>query len=236
MKYVQASKSLLIDTERWAFVGVPNRTKPANIDVPFYLWSYPESSKHFEVFDVHEKPCVFSMTSQVRLNELTVKFHQAHNKACVQFQDGNRWHKISLKSSLWSKWDPKNGNLPSGVNYKIAVGDEEKEYRSTFLTFEEACLRFWPLSGMDIRHPLGNEIDNFCLGIPERKFEIMYKGKLLSGQRRVLLCGHWGILLSDDFKFDTMVLFSGVDSTRITIDSIVYTVNCKDVKASVLWR
>lgn len=233
MSYFQANKKWLIDRKSWQLVGVEDRVKPAVIDTPFYLWNFAESSRHFVAYGLSGETCQFKKTSQVRLNNLVVKFHQGHRKCCVQFMERGVWRKIEVRSSYWTQYHIQNGNVPAGGEYKIIYDGEERNFRTNFNT---GNVRFFDVGDLDVRQFLDSSLDRICLGIHHLPFEIYYRDKKLSGKSYVLLCGHWGILLSDTFEFDSLALFAGVMPGTIWVDKFAYTVNPYVVKVSFLNR
>lgn len=238
MRYLQADKCHLLNLETFEFLFLEERVKPALVDVPYWFWNYNESSRHFVLSDRNKPPCELKKTSQVRLNNLVMKSHRGYAKVCVQFLDEktNAFRKIELYSAPRSgPWVKDKGQTVVGVDFTIAEGDLPE--MKTYCLFSDQVpgdIRFRPLRGLDNREILGSKNEELSLGLRYEPFEVIYKSRKLHGKSYALICGYWGILLSDDMKFDSLVAFEGVSEQTLYVNRFLCTVNPYVVKILTL--
>lgn len=127
----------------------------------------------------------------------------------------------------------RNGKLQD-IYYSYSI--DRKSYGTSFVLDPEVWPHFNRVPGLAKMPPQIPCPDEFYYGISERQYDILYKGHKLNGRSYAMLFGTWGILLSDDLKFDSFALFRGVSHEQLIVEQFVFTVNPYVVKAMTLYR
>lgn len=237
MRYLQADKEWLLSLDSYEFVRIQDRIKPAEVLVPFYLWDFPESMRHFYVPKVGAEPCVFQNCNQVALNKLTFTFESGMKSVVFAFYDilKKDWSCVRLRSNITlSTYTPSIGQQLTGVEYDIKFDDVAKAVQCKFTRPVKTSVRFHPVDLLDNREVLGMCDDMFSYGVLHIPYRVVYRGRELSGKSYAMLCGYWAVLLDDTMAFDSFVFLNGVSGNVLFIEKFVYTVNSYVVKMRTL--
>lgn len=215
-----------------------SKIKPFNVlNVPFYGWSFAKAldrlyhlvmSHHVNTvglqdweiqfpedvylgkpvwYDNHE--VVIRYPYKGGTNELKLEYHPVH----IQPRQ-NVFHRLGDCFDI-----TENGVTKSHqVVYSSFVS---KYYTIIDGLFEAASLSNSPYGG-------------FYVGLRNRPYRLIYKGKDLNKEMLAYLYGCWAILLNDDYTFNTLVLLHGATDEELDIAKLWCTSDWRMTKTAVM--
>lgn len=221
--YLQVTNKHLLDYKTWKFIYKGKAVKPFEVEVPFYLWDFKETTEHRVAFS---KPISrFTKVYSIHLKDLMIHFQLYGYKMLVEIKfvdpKSGSWRTMTLRvePELNEVINPVTEYLCNRVDYQLHTGDgvisHHTRFGSSFHTIEG-------LGNKDM-YPIQN--NSFGYGLKEKQFNVEYQGRKLGGKSYVYICGSWGILLSDDFSFDSLVLFTGLVNGTVGVERVLYTIN-----------
>ena len=230
MRYVQAcyGEKCLIDTETWKFMAQTRESLLSGIDVPFYMWNFDGKPIHKHVID-GKVLGVFNEIWTMPLNGFRVVFKSSGYKAAVlKFDDGSE---IGIQCSIMSQSTTYGVQL-LGSEFTLEI---DRDLKPVLIQFEKPLWmapNFGRVQGLVSKDISG--VDRMSFGVKPNKYFIRYRNRRLIENRCAFLAGPWAVILTDDLKFDSLVLLNGVTTAVLDIASIGYTVNPAVVKAKTL--
>lgn len=236
-KYLQTSNRHYLDTETWKIIKQGQLVKPFEMVVPFWYWHFKEATERCvrgmpKIIDGKPKIPVslFRKQHTVELNDLSVQFGDDFTHVLIKFFNvkRDRLSSIELATKLRWKWLPhlSTRSFLGGVDYKCVLDDEtpakiETKFYQTLLSAPNFC----SIPNLSLDEKNSDEREMLYYGILPWQMDVKYKETWLNGQSWALLCGTWAILLSDDFKFDSLVALSGATCTTLVAERFLFTVN-----------
>lgn len=199
------------------------------------LLGYPSSIKYSESL-------IWNRT--VRLNDLTIYFSNfelrsgtpvyAWHQATMMFHNPktNKPEKLVLSADPSFLYRSYLGDAKElgKVSYEFNVGDKDFYYITEFSKTPQNKVYFRFIDGLGkMRDSSQTTPDIFSFGLSPLLHKVKYAGNLLNGSSYMFVCGTWGILLDDEFRFDSLAILSRIHvrPTMIvtTVDKFLYTVN-----------
>lgn len=230
---MQADKSHYVDMDTFKFVTAPERVKPFNVDVPWYLWAKQSSRQHYIPHPELNSSSILSMVHKFDLKDMTIHFKRTYRDASMMFWDKIKHCLVDLSIQCGPCLINQGTQFTNitGVDYHILVDYVGSAYHTEIPIQGRPFSLVSDLSHNAIPNYGGNE---FCMGLRPNPYEVRYKGRVLNGESLALLCGVWAVLLDDDLSFDTLVLLEGVDYDRLFVSAFPYTTNPYILKVKTL--
>ena len=238
--YTQASSQYLLDRSTWNFVPYDNMARPCEVDIPGYLWWFPKELGNKVANEkgamLAEQRSMLTKRQTVKLNRLDIKMMRNDSLVTVDYFDlkSARFVKIIVDycySLANKKHQGQNVKSVIGINYHISVNEKERsEFTQTDPYYMREC-EFRYVSYLGHKEVGGQRLS---FGLSNQPYSVVFKGKILDGHSYAWLCGTWGILLGDDFTFDSLILLKGVESHALFVDKVIHTVNPYVVKVMML--
>lgn len=207
------------------------------LHVPWYFWrQWCDQEEHVNaVYKKHKngRYSVKQHNNTVRCNNLSIQFEQGYRLAFIKFFNKSKgvWMNIemcvtpTLIGMINRMGHPVRDLF--GMKYRVAIDGTVKEYDTEFYKRVDVLNDFCSV------YHLGSYTECsrlFNYGILHDKYDASYNGKMFFGWRYALLSGPWGILLSDSFEFDSLVILKSCRNNTLEIDKFVYTVNPQVLK------
>lgn len=237
MSYLMCSHNHMIDLETFKMVNCfGQRLTDEDVKVPFFMWWYYNS--------LHNLKRSYLM----ELNGFSVNFRESYRtsrhfftrnqKAVITLQDKVRGEEVVLELVLhpsvrWPRDGRMKGRLNKDMKYEFTKDGNTQEIHSRLENNQSLFVPIQGLPKVDIRY---HTEDTFSYGILPTQYTVMYRHKQLGGSCYALLCGPWGILLDDDFSFDSLVLLNGASQSILIVDRFLYTTNTYVIKFVTLQR
>lgn len=216
MRYLQADENSVIDYNTWKFKLISQLNSEDEIDVPYYLWSRGNGPA------LRTEHGTFGCISRIRLNRLSIDFNLSPQKVTVMLDNGQRIFDVSCKPITVAKAvRGRDYSVLAGIDFYARSGGQTFQ---DYISYDIDGHNFDRIPGLGTISRTNYFDDTLCYGIRSIPWAVNYKCKLLSGESLAILLGAWGILLTDDLKFDSMFLLKGV-TDRLIVNSFVYTVN-----------
>lgn len=245
MVFYQACKEYLIHPRTFEFVKSVDEMTVDTVKVPQYLWSHGDKLVFTEHWGRAEK------SLDLELNNLRVDFmeHGSFFFADITTRDeaADKRLVFNLMCSLdvdtsyttftASHVAPTRTRVDSlrGIDYQLRTnGEEVKIWRHEYNKYEQVECQFEtiPEHGKTDVSTIG--VNSFSMGLSNNQWRVRYHGKTLNGECYAFVGGPWGILLSDDLKFDSLVYLSAVGNGTLVVEKVLYTVNPYIVKIMTL--
>lgn len=228
MAYLQAERDYLIDTSTYKFVPVAERNRNEDVGVIDHLWNAVNLWKSYYISESSADKHL-RRVNILELNDTTFIYGRNYSSGRVRFFDPIQKDEMLIEINLSVEL---NSGYMSGVNYVIRTNGQPKPYRTRIMT-PSVTPQF-----NQIKRLATEEVDYefFSFGLLADQFEIVYRGKTLSGKSYACLSGPWGILLDDSLRFDSLVLLERVVAGALFVDQFVYTVNPYVMRAKVLYK
>lgn len=231
--YLKACKTKLIDLDTFKFINFEDRVRPSQIMVLPFHWFYGRNSSH----RVPNSGCLMNKTEAFWLNNVEVVLSYGWRKADIRFPDPKTGKKHRMDVFCLVRAIRQGHTRPSGVDYTIRLDDTLQKIETPFDDSHRADSKFSPVVELDnVGIAKLSMFEELYFGVSPNQFEIIYRGKKLSGTSYALLMGTYAILLSDKLEFDSLVLLSAVETGKLTVDNIVYSVNPYLVKIKTLMK
>ena len=222
--YQKASATHLIDLDTYQFVEFHHRNRPAFIYCPFFLWHYGDKDRA----RISEFNDTVQKYNTIQLNNLTVQISMGWRHADIHFEDVRRNvpHKIVMNCLVKNAMF-RGINQPIGAVYVADVdGGKKSSYEMSFGRVHQSDVKFDIVQDLDnVGVPKFTYNEALSFGISQEQYHVFYKGNHLNGKSYALVCGTWGILLSDHLEFDSLVYFEGVKTGQLDVEHFAYTVN-----------
>lgn len=245
MIFYQACKGWLIHPKTFEFVKSVDEITVDTVKVPPYLWSHGDKLVFTEHWGRAER------VLELELNNLRVDFmeHGSFFFADITTRDEAAGKRLTfnLMCSLdvdtqYTAFTTPNASpirkrLDSlrGIDYQLVMNDSPAKVSShKYGQYEQLECQFEtiPEHGKTDVSTIG--LNDFSIGLSNHQWRVSYHGKMLNGSCYALVCGPWGIILSDDLKFDSLVYLSAVGNGTLVVEKIMYTVNSYIVKIRTL--
>lgn len=228
--YLQACYKNLIDVETWKMIGQAERETPYDVQVPFYLWSFPELSVHKYVDGYHRR------TYTIELNDLSVKFRGSYMQAFVTFIDtvDNQVREIKITTDIETiSHATMTGHIDRtyGADYEIEGIAGISHIRTDF-----HGVAFNQMPGLGVNDIPKYANADFSYGIHNLPYTIYRGDSQLRTNHYALLCGSWAVILHDDFTFCALVLLEAAMPRKLYIHKVLYTSDRTFVKEFTLAR
>lgn len=120
------------------------------------------------------------------------------------------------------------------VSYLVHMDGEMHTYFSRFVPLHPGAKPFNRIRGLGARNTLAAKNFICSLGLAKDKYTMLFRGKKLSRQSYIFLLGTYGLVLDDDFNYDSLVFLRSANSGVVDIDRIVHTVSTYMTKIIVL--
>lgn len=231
--YLKACKSKLIDLDTYKFINFESRVRPAQINVLPFHWFYGKNSSH----RVPNSGCLMTKTEAFWLNKMDVILSYGWRKADIRFPDPKTGKKHRMDVFCLVRAIRPGYVRPSGVEYTIRLDDSLQKITTEFGDEHATQSRFLTVAELDnVGVAKLSIMEELSFGVSPNQFEIYYRGKKLNGTSYALLMGTYAVLLSDKLEFDSLVLLSAVETGKMTVDNIVYSVNPYLIKIKTLMK
>lgn len=229
-RYLQACYKNLIDLDTWKMIGQAERAVPYEIQVPFYLWTYPELSGH----KYADGMCL--RTHTIELNDLSVKFRGHYMQAVVTFIDTAEGcvREIKINTDIETvRHATLTGHIERtyGVDYVIDGITGVSNIRTDF-----HGIAFSQMPGLGVIDIPKYANADFSYGIYNLPYTIYRGDSQLRTNRYVLLCGSWAVVLHDDFTFCALVLLEAAMPRKLYLHKVLYSTDRTFIKELMLAR
>lgn len=246
MEFIQTDFSHAVNLETGKFMRFNDCFKYAKstIFIPTFLWSFNSKEDVIdssEVYSLGDARCrahcklvreyVFHLPDfEVRIdppNKSWTKYERAEVSVCsvrpMKF--------FGIGVDKWCR-DLKAGEY--GAGFIIENGGKSSTYSCHYGDVAWTGKPFHQIRDLAYTTPfkLGNSDtmktrDAYvaAYGLPCKQYDVYFRGRKIAGTSYVFLFGPWGILLSDDLKFDSLVIFRGSKLGAVDIDKVLFTVN-----------
>lgn len=235
MGYLLASQKSFINTDTWKFEGVAGKVPDAPVDVPFFLWKYGREQEHVATFPVKgplgmqlHKKVTYKLRYVIQLNGVIIRFLQNSISDCeIQYRSkrsgADGFIKIGVQPHVSITHGPRGHTREhlAGVGFNIKVNGQSMQ-RSVKCDIDTGP--YSPVVDFGRTSFLNLKDAPLACGLRNKQYTIMYKNRDI-GKSYVLVCGPWGIILDNDFKFDAFVTLKAIGVERIFIDEFLATDN-----------
>lgn len=218
-RYMQCSVSHMLNLQTFKLESLGVRPEDSFLYVPKAYWRKNSVKPGAKI------------AHTLRLNDMTVKLSTdtIYSRGDIWFYDERRKVKTNIV-------------LGCGVQYTIGAGCREPY--AVHYNIVDSKKRMVAQTRIDGGNPFGcmkdlmavpfNGADCFLYGLSDKQMSVSYRGEQLGGESYVLFCGPWGILLDDEFRFDSLALFAGYSEGCVNVDKFMYTVNKYVMKIMML--
>lgn len=215
-KYLQASNEYLIDRKTWKFVKSKDAIEPKEVLVPSFLWGLGE--KKWLAYNWG----IVKEADWIRLHNLRIKLFIGGAKIAFADKTIGKTRAIDMSELV-------HLNAPK-VTFGWMMDDLFRRHIVHYNEFDS----YGAVPGLYVRQLHGQSRFRCSSGISHEKYSITYRHNVLDLRCYAFLCGTWGILLTDDLQFDSLVAINRSSLGYLCIDKVMYSVNPLLVKASVL--
>lgn len=231
MEYIQASLGWLLALDTWKFVKESELVSKPKTRVPSYLWE--------PLGYGNKRPAnSISKTHKLQFNNLKVALTRKLGNADIEFFDAVKGDTVAMRLTA-AKNVTESGigwHAVGGVGHSVwrLIGEdyESVPFRSAYTSFSDEH-KFFPVEDLATQEVVGDNAEVLSYGVVPIQYTLKYNGMRLSQQRFAFLCGSWAILLNDDMTFNSLVVLKGVSHYTLEIESILYTVDSRMLKASM---
>lgn len=203
----------------------------------FREWDERYNSKcHFHQdlsFDLPDT-CISIGCDGDSFNEALLDEDDLYSYVCIEVSQGGRHLALEVSTHGVYLDNLANGSDVQTVYYTVLMGGRMRSYFSRFVPLHPGEKAFNRIRGLGARNTLSAQGFIASLGLANNKYTLLFRGKKLSRQSYIFLLGTYGILLDDEFKFDSLVLLRSANHGVVDIDHIVYSVSTYMTKIMVL--
>lgn len=249
IQYAQFNVGHALDFETGKLVSMRKcfENRGSEIMVPEFMWRYPKSRSSvnaFEIFPQHDEryhsECKLIRESGVSSYDFRVKFApydksmdwSKYERANIEIITPEGMKFIRLYCEVWD--DDRGFSLIHRLRFEVQQDNKRDMFHVVRDTTAWSGPAFPRVRGLHYDTPFQLDYDEnlqnratyaASYGAPTRKVMVYFRGTCLYTKSYVMLVGPWGIMMTDDFKFDSLVAFRGAKSDMIDIEKVIYTKN-----------
>lgn len=232
MSYLLATKDQVMDLNTWQFMPKSSMQKPFELQVPIYFWRFRELATHKKLLG----KSVYRKITSIGLNDLIIQVNADNCYVIINTDKGQKKFLVCPRHKHSAQTYGMQFYILESVKYTIFCDDRSIEHHTKVsgqpLTSPAFIHKIPDLARSDI----WDKYDNAYLlyGIMPTKYSIIYGKHDIKRQNYAMLCGTWAVLLTDDMKFNSLVLLKGATEDSLYIDKFIYSLDPHIVKLMVL--